>query len=75
MNAVCFKAIYWQLQESTVRHSHCFCVLGEQTKMIHLENRINRAGNTLLTNAHEILYPLGQRGDKPYPVQRRIPVV
>ena len=34
MNAVRFKAIYWQLQESTVRHSHCFCVLGEQTKFI-----------------------------------------
>ena len=30
----CFKAIYWQLQESTVRHSHYFCVLGEQTKFI-----------------------------------------
>ena len=42
---------------------------------ILLESQINHAGNTLLTNTHEIIYPLGQRGEKPYPVQRHIPVV
>ena len=28
-----------------------------------------------MTNTNEIIYPLGQRGEKPYPVQRHIPVV
>ena len=40
---------------------------------IHLGNQIDRAGYTLLTDSHEIIFCLGQRGqkhEKPYPVQR-----
>ena len=38
-------------------------------------NQINHAGNTLQADSHEIVYPcLGQRGQKPCPDQRHIPV-
>ena len=40
--------------ETNSRYSHCFCMLKAQF-MIHLENR---AGNTLLTDPHEIMYPV-----------------
>ena len=36
------------------RYSHCFCMLKVQFT-IHLESR---AGNTLLTDPHEIIYPV-----------------
>ena len=36
---------------------------------IYLGNQIDRTGNTLLTDLHEIIYPV-QRGQKPYLVQR-----
>ena len=40
--------------ETNSRYSHCFCMLKAQF-IIHLENR---AGNTLLTDRHEIIYPV-----------------
>ena len=40
--------------ETNSRYSHCFCMLKAQF-IIHLENR---AGNTLLTDPHEIIYPV-----------------
>ena len=46
-----------------------------RTKKIHLANQINRAGNNLLTDSHTIIPCLGQRGQKPYPVQRGILVL
>ena len=47
-----------------------------ENNKIHPANQINPAGNTLLTNSHEIIYPLRQRAsNKPYPVQRHIPIV
>ena len=36
------------------RYGHCFCMLKAQF-IIHLENR---AGNALLTDPHEIMYPV-----------------
>ena len=46
------------------RYSHCFCILGSTNK-IHLANQINHAGNTLLTDSHEIIPCSGQTGQKP----------
>ena len=42
---------------------------------MHLANQINRAGNTLLIDTQDYIPCLGQRGQKPYPVQRHIPVL
>ena len=48
-----------------------------RTNKIHLANQINRAGNNLLTDSHAItVYTLFKTGgQKPYAVQRHIPVL
>ena len=72
-----------------LRYSHCFCILGAQTNFIKQINSIVQLipclhfGQThtnwnyipyYFGRTREKLYVLGQRGQKPYPVSRHIPV-
>ena len=83
----CFKAIYWQLLWSKFTLQSLLLPTWSTNK-INATNQINRSGNTLLIDSHEIINPVQDRSDlheivysvqdrevkKPYPLQRLIPV-
>ena len=61
-----FKAIYWQLQYSKFTLKSRLLYTWNTNKFL-LEIQIDGAGNTLMTDSHEIIYHvLGQAHRKPY---------
>ena len=50
-----WKMCKWRFARANSRYNHCLHTWS--TKKLHLGYQINRAGNTLLTDSHNIAYP------------------